>query len=133
MMAVFESVPDLAGQQTDPLAEEALALLFTDAPVTESEALSPGNTRGHWQWRARPDVQGSRLWVNFGGPLTDSAITLIESRAKTALAELITRKLATSVSVSATQIRHTAITLEITIGRRRGRALTFGVSLEQGA
>jgi phage gp46-like protein len=129
-MAVFLRVPDLAGQQADSLAEEALALLFTDAPVTESP-LSPGNTRGHWQWRARPTVQGSRLWINFGAPLTDSALTLIESRAETALAELITRKLATSVAVVATQLTHTSISLVVTIGRQRDRDLTFGVSLGQ--
>ena len=124
-------VYELAGQQADPLAEEILAVVFTDLPVRES--VRPGDSRRHWQWWARTDrdESASRLWLSIDQPITDTTTTEIEGRVSKALAVFIPT-FAKSIDVLAQQLTFDSVTLDITVHRPQQTELTIGLVLAQG-
>ena len=122
---------DLAGQQTDPLAEEALAVIGTDEP--ERASVRPGDNRRHQQWLARSaSGQGSRGWLTFAGPLTATYIALLKDRYETAMRVRFVPRHAVSVSVDVKQTAVNELAIRWTIVRT-DRSLSEGsVTLTQG-
>lgn len=125
-------VHQIAGQQTDPLLEEALAVLFTDQPVREE--LRPGDSRRHWTWFGRRDEaqSSSRVWLNLGEPLSDETVDLLEGRANSALAALVDRGLAASATAVVRRTRRDVVEFVIEVRRSGGAASTLTVVLDQG-
>lgn len=110
-----QPVHALAGTLADPLAEEILAILFTDQPVRED--VRPGDARRHWQWAARQsNGNTSRLWLSYAQPIVDTTVTDIEGRAVSALAGLVP-EYARAITVSAQQTAIDEITMIVTISR----------------
>ena len=131
-MTELSPVYDLAGQQTDPLAERVLAILFTDEPARELNRRE--DSHNHWQWLARPrddENRGSRLWLSSGEIITDDTVSLMQSRATKALERLVPRH-AKSVAVTVAQTGHSKVAIDVRIGRVSGEDLTMSISLEQG-
>ncbi|MCA9695534.1 MAG: hypothetical protein KC636_38505 [Myxococcales bacterium] len=132
-MIIFNPKPvyDLAGQQTDPLAEEVLAICFTDAP--ERASVRPKNSRRHQQWLARPHEQASsRGWLSFAQPLVADTITLLEERYESALRAALVPLNASSVDVTITQTAVNELTLRWVINRSDGAVTDGAVVLPQG-
>ena len=124
-------VYDLAGQQSDPLTEEVLAVLFTDAPVRSS--IRPGDTRRHQQWRTRsPDAASSRGWLSFAEPLTSDIPTLLQERYTAALRAAFIPAHAASVDVTVVQTAVNELRLTWEIIRASGGVSTGSVLLPQG-
>ncbi len=117
----------LAGEQDDPLAEEVLAVLFSDQPGRT--VVRPGDTRRHWQWWARdPAGQTSRLWLSSDQPITDDTTTSIETRAAVALSVFVP-DFVSSVDVTAQQTAFDEVALTIVIERPLQVDLTLGLVL----
>lgn len=117
-MTVFNPRPvhELAGQQTAPLDEEVLAVLFTDAP--ERTTVRPGDTRRHQQWLARQhEGSSSRGWLSFAQPLIDSTRSLLEERYESALRAAFVPVYASSVDVTITQTAVNELTLRWVLTR----------------
>lgn len=132
-MITFNPRPvyDLAGQQTDPLAEEVLAVCFTDAP--ERPSVRPKNSRRHQQWLARPHEQAtSRGWLSFAQPLVADTVTLLEERYESALRAAFVPVHASSVEVTITQTAINELTLRWVISRSDGGVAEGAVVLPQG-
>jgi len=132
-MTVFNPRPvhELAGQQTDPLDEEVLAVIFTDAP--ERTAVRPGDTRRHQQWLARPHERASsRGWLSFAQPLIASTRSLLEERYESALRAAFVPVYASSVDVTITQTAVNELTLQWVINRADGGVSDGAVVLPQG-
>jgi len=131
MLTQPKPVHDLAGQQSDPLTEEVLAVLFTDAPVRHS--VRPWDTRRHQQWWARRhEGASSRGWLTFAEPLTAEARTLLQERYLSALRTAFVPAHADGVSVSVVQtaVNELRLTWEII---RSGQSISTGaVVLTQG-
>lgn len=126
-MAEQKPIYELAGQQTDPLVEEALAILFSDRPVRSS--IRP-DTRSHWQWRVRdPRPNTSRLWLSFAQPLTDAVPSEVKGRIEDALSVLIPAY-AKKVTATVRRVAFDEINFEIVIVRPDNREVTFGAKME---
>jgi IS4 transposase len=124
-------VYELAGQQTDALAEEVLAVLFTDQP--ERASVRPGDTRQHQQWLARnPDGASSRGWLSFARPLTADTRALLKERSESALRTAFVPAHASSVTVTVIQTAVNELTLGWTIVRSSGNVSEGAVVLSQG-
>jgi hypothetical protein len=109
-------VYELAGQQADPLAEEVLAVLFTDAP--ERESVRPGDSRRHQQWLARrPEGQTSRGWLSFAEPIATAEIKLLQERYTSALRVAFVPVHASSVTVVVQQTAVNELTIRWTLLR----------------
>ncbi len=130
-LPIPKPVHELAGQQADALAEEALAVLFTDAP--ERATIRPGDTRQHQQWLARrPEGASSRGWLSFAQPLTASMRALLEERYASALRTAFVPTHAASVDVTVLQTAVNELRLEWTIVRASGNVSEGAVILSQG-
>ena len=109
-------VYELAGQQTDPLAEEVLAVLFTDAP--ERASVRPEDPRRHQQWLARrADGQASRGWLSFAEPITAAEIKILQERYASALRLAFVPDHASSVTVVVQQTAVNELTIRWTLLR----------------
>ena len=121
----------LAGQQDDPLAEEVLAVLFTDAP--ERESVRPGDSRRHQQWLARQSSgQASRGWLGTAEPITASMISLLQERYASALRTAFVPRDASSVTVSVKQTAVNELTIRWTLVRGDATAAEGATVLIQG-
>jgi len=124
-------VYELAGQQTDPLAEEVLAVCFTDAP--ERKSVRPEDPRSHQQWLARrQEGASSRGWISFAQPLTASTRTLLQERYESALRAAFVPAYASSVGVTITQTAVNELTMRWVIWRSDGDVAEGAVVLSQG-
>jgi hypothetical protein len=124
-------VYELAGQQTDALTEEVLAVCFTDAP--ERSAVRPGDTRRHQQWLCRrPKGASSRGWLGFAQPLVASTRLLLEERYESALRAAFVPLHAASVDVMVTQTSVNELTMRWVILRSDGNVAEGAVVLPQG-
>jgi phage gp46-like protein len=128
MTALPQPVYELAGSQDDPVVEDVLASLFTDAPVREVER--PGDTRQHWTWAARA-VDGSRVWLSFAQPLTDDTAGLIQQRAQASLAWMVPR-VAKEVEVSARQVSCDTVVLGVKVRRPDTTTIDLSFTLPGG-
>jgi hypothetical protein len=105
-----QPVHELAGQQDDPLVEEALAVLFTDQP--ERESVRPGDTRLHQQWMVRrAEGATSRAWLSFALPITSAEIARIKDRSETALRVAFVPRYVSDVAVTVQQTAINELTL----------------------
>jgi hypothetical protein len=124
-------VYELAGQQTDALTEEVLAVCFTDAP--ERETIRPGDTRRHQQWLARKhEGMSSRGWLSFAQPLVADTRKLLEERYESALRAAFVPAHASSVDVTVTQTAVNELTMRWVIKRSDGGVAEGAVVLPQG-
>ena len=125
-------VYELAGQQTDELTEEVLAVCFTDAP--ERSSVRPGDNRRHQQWLCRPHAgASSRSWQGFAQPLVANTRALLEERYESALRTAFVPLHASSVDVTVTQTAANELTMRWVILRTGGRGVAEGaVVLPQG-
>jgi|SRR5690606_25452666 len=124
-------VYELAGQQTDALTEEVLAVCFTDAP--ERPSVRPGDARRHQQWLARPhEGASSRGWLSFAQPLVANTRTLLEQRYESALRAAFVPAHASSVKVTVTQTAVNEFTMRWVITRPNGGVAEGAVVLPQG-
>lgn len=124
-------VYELAGQQTDPLAEEVLAVCFSDAP--ERTSVRPRDPRRHQQWMARQhEGASSRGWLSFAQPLTASTRSLLEERYESALRAAFVPTHASSVKVTVTQTAVNELTMKWAITRPDGGVTEGAVVLPQG-
>lgn len=124
-------VYELAGQQTDPLAEEVLAVCFTDAP--ERTSVRPGDTRRHQQWLARKhEGASSRGWLSFAQPLVADTRKLLEERYESALRAAFVPVHASSVDVTVTQTAVNELTMRWVILCASGTTSEGAVTLPQG-
>ena len=130
-LPIPKHVYELAGQQTDALAEEVLAVLFTDAP--ERATVRPGDTRQHQQWLARrPDGASSRGWLSFAQPLTAAMRALLEERYESALRTAFVPAHASSADVTVTQTAVNELRITWTLVRASGNVSEGAVVLSQG-
>jgi hypothetical protein len=132
-MTTFNPKPvyELAGQQTDALTEEVLAVCFTDAP--ERSSIRPGDTRRHQQWLARrPEGASSRGWLSFAQPLVAETRTLLKERYESALRAAFVPTHASSVDVTVTQTAVNELTMRWVIKRSDGGVAEGAVVLPQG-
>lgn len=126
-----QPVYELAGQQTDALSEEVLAVIFTDAP--ERASVRPGDTRRHQQWLARqPEGASSRGWLSFAQPLVATTRGLLEERYESALRTAFVPVHASSVDVTVTQTAVNELTIRWVITRADGGVAEGAVVLPQG-
>lgn len=124
-------VYELAGQQDDSLAEEVLAVCFTDAP--ERESVRPGDSRRHQQWLARrKEGASSRAWQSFARPLTADTPALLEERYESALRAAFVPVHASSVDVTITQTAVNELTMRWAIERSDGGVSEGAVVLPRG-
>jgi hypothetical protein len=131
-MSISNPTPvyELAGQQTDALTEEVLAVCFTDAP--ERASVRPQDPRRHQQWLARkPEGSTSRAWLSFAQPLTASTRTLLEERYESALRTAFVPVHASSVDVQVTQTAVNELTMRWAITRSNGDVSEGAVVLSQ--
>ena len=131
-MSISNPTPvyELAGQQTDALTEEVLAVCFTDAP--ERASVRPQDPRRHQQWLARrPDGSSSRAWLSFAQPLTADTRTLLEERYESALRTAFVPVHASSVDVQVTQTAVNELTMRWAITRSNGDVSEGAVVLSQ--
>ena len=123
----FQSIHELAGLQQDPLAEEVLAVLYSDQPVRS--IVRPSDSRRHWQWWVRdPEGSTSRLWLSFAQPMVSGTAEQVEDRVSKALTVLVPT-FVTAVEVNALQTSFTQIQLEIILQRPKSSSLTIGLIL----
>lgn len=116
MSTTPQPVYELAGQQSDPLVEEVLAVCFTNAP--ERASVRPGDSRRHQQWLARRhEGQSSRAWLSFAKPLTGDVPALLKERYESALRTAFVPSHASSVSVTVTQTAVNELTMRWLIVR----------------
>lgn len=127
-----QPVYELAGQQEDALAEEVLAVIFTDAP--ERASVRPGDTRRHQQWLARQhEGASSRGWLSFAQPLVATTRALLEERYESALRTAFVPVHASSVDVTVIQTAVNELTIRWVITRANGGGVAEGaVVLPQG-
>lgn len=126
-------VYELAGQleATDPLAEEILAVLFSDQPVRVE--LRPTDNRRHWQWFARDPVGStSRVWVDFGQPIVDDTVELLANRAESAL-QVLVPQFATEITATASQTAINEIRLVVDVTRANGTTTNLDLTVTGGA
>jgi hypothetical protein len=124
-------VYELAGQQTDALTEEVLAVCFTDAP--ERSSIRPGDTRRHQQWLCRRhEGASSRGWQSFAQPLVASTRSLLEERYESALRAAFVPVHASTVDVTVTQTAVNELTMRWVVTRPDGGVAEGAVVLPQG-
>jgi hypothetical protein len=122
---------ELAGQQDDPLTEEVLAVIGTDAP--ERETVRPGDSRRHQQWLARRhEGQSTRAWLSFAQPLTAATPALLKERYESALRIAFVPAHARSVEVTVTQTAVDELTMRWVITRPDGSVNVGAVALPRG-
>jgi hypothetical protein len=130
-MTNAKPVYELAGQQTDALTEEVLAVCFTDAP--ERPSVRPRDTRRHQQWLCRRhEGASSRAWLGFAQPLVSSSPQLLEERYESALRAAFVPVQASSVDVTVRQTAANELTMRWEIIRTDGSVNEGAVVLPQG-
>lgn len=123
--ANHKPVYELAGQQTDALTEEVLAVCFTDAP--ERSSVRPKDPRRHQQWLCRLNHgASSRAWLGFAQPLVSDTRELLEERYESALRTAFVPVHASSVDVTVTQTATNELTMRWAILRTGDGGLAEG-------
>jgi hypothetical protein len=131
-MSISNPTPvyELAGQQTDALTEEVLAVCFTDAP--ERTTVRPKDPRRHQQWLARKhEGASSRAWLSFAQPLVAGTRALLEERYESALRTAFVPVHASSVDVTVIQTAVNELTMRWVITRSNGDVADGAVVLSQ--